>query len=151
MEVPDFVRSVVVHAPVADVFAFHEREDALPRLSPPFPPVRVVSRQGGIRPEARVDLRIGPVRWLALHTAYEKDKLFIDEQVDGPFASWVHRHEFEAVDATTTRLTDRVTFALPGGPIVNVLFGRLVALSLVPMFRYRHRATKAACEDPART
>lgn len=151
MEVPDFVRSVVVHAPVADVFAFHEREDALPRLSPPFPPVRVVSRQGGIRPEARVDLRIGPVRWLALHTAYEKDKLFIDEQVDGPFASWVHRHEFEAVDATTTRLTDHVTFTLPGGPIVNALFGRLVALSLVPMFRYRHRATKAACEDPART
>lgn len=146
---PTFVRSVVVHAPVADVFDFHEREDALPRLSPPFPPVRVVRREGGIQPGARVDLRIGPIRWLALHTAYEKDRLFVDEQIEGPFASWVHRHEFEAVDATTTRLTDHVTFALPGGPIVNTLFGRLVALSLVPMFRYRHRATKAACEPPA--
>jgi ligand-binding SRPBCC domain-containing protein len=53
------------------------------------------------------------------------------------------------VDAATTRLTDHVTFTLPGGPIVNVLLGRLVALSLVPMFRYRHRATKAACERGA--
>jgi ligand-binding SRPBCC domain-containing protein len=144
--VPVFVRQLVVRAPVAQVFAFHEREDALPRLSPPFPPVRVISREGGIRPGARVDLRIGPIRWLALHTVYEPNRLFVDEQIEGPFASWVHRHEFEAVDAQTTRLTDHVTFSLPGGPIVNALLGRLVALSLVPMFRFRHRATKAACE-----
>lgn len=143
---PTFVRSLIVRAPVANVFAFHEREDALPRLSPPFPPVRVVKRDGGIRPGARVELRIGPVRWLALHTAYEPNRLFVDEQVQGPFASWVHRHEFEAVDATTTRLTDRVTFTLPGGPIVNAVLGRVIALSLVPMFRFRHRATRAACE-----
>jgi ligand-binding SRPBCC domain-containing protein len=144
--VTTFVRSLVVRAPVAQVFAFHEREDALPRLSPPFPPVRVVSREGGIRTGARVDLRIGPIRWLALHTAYEPNRLFVDEQVEGPFASWVHRHEFEAIDAATTRLTDRVTFTLPGGALVNALFGRLVAWSLIPMFRFRHAATKAACE-----
>lgn len=146
---PVFVRQLLVRAPVAQVFAFHEREDALPRLSPPFPPLKVVSRDGGIRPGARVDLRIGPIRWLALHTAYEPNCVFVDEQIEGPFASWVHRHEFEAVDAETTRLTDHVTFTLPGGPIVNALFGRLVALSLVPMFRFRHAATKAACETPA--
>jgi ligand-binding SRPBCC domain-containing protein len=131
---------------VAAVFAFHERDDALPRLSPPFPPVRVVSRQGGIRTGAVVDLRIGPIRWLAAHTVYDPPRLFVDEQVEGPFASWVHRHEFEAVDAHTTRLTDRVTFRLPGGPLVNALFGGLVAWSLVPMFRYRHAVTTAACE-----
>lgn len=143
---PTFVRQVFVHAPIAQVFGFHEREDALPRLSPPFPRVRVVSRQGGIRAGARAELRVGPIRWLALHTVYEPNRLFVDEQIEGPFASWVHRHQFEAVDAQTTRLTDHVTFTLPGGPIMNALFGRLVALSLVPMFRFRHAATKAACE-----
>jgi len=143
---PVFVRSVLVHAPVDEVFAFHEREDALARLSPPFPPVRVARREGGIQPGARVDLRVGPVRWLALHTAYEKNRLFVDEQTEGPFASWVHRHEFEAVDARTTQLTDRVTFTLPGGRLVNALFGPVAALALVPMFRHRHRATREACE-----
>ena len=143
---PSFVSQVVVQAPVATVFAFHEREDALARLSPPFPPLRVVSRSGGIRPGARVELRIGPVRWLALHTDYCVNEFFVDEQIAGPFASWVHRHEFDPLGPHVTRLTDRVTFQLPGGPIVNALFGPVAAWSLVPMFRFRHRATKAACE-----
>ena len=144
--VPTFVRTLLLDAPVAAVFAFHERDDALARLSPPFPPLRVVSRSGGIRAGARVDLRIGPIRWLALHTVYEPNRLFVDEQIAGPFRSWVHRHEFEAVDAGTTRLTDRVTFTLPGGPVADALAGWLVAWALVPLFRYRHAATRAACE-----
>ena len=65
-----------MQVPVEQVFAFHEREDTLPRLSPPFPPMRVVSRTGGIRTGARVELRIGPVRWLALHTDYRVNALF---------------------------------------------------------------------------
>ncbi|MGE3473081.1 MAG: hypothetical protein AB7O28_22230, partial [Vicinamibacterales bacterium] len=97
---------------------------------------------------ARVELRIGPVRWVARHQAYEPNRLFVDEQIEGPFASWVHRHEFEALDAHTTRLTDRVTFVLPGGPLVNALLGPVVAWALIPMFRFRHRATRAACERP---
>ncbi len=87
------------------------------------------------------------MRWLALHTDYRVNELFVDEQIAGPFASWVHRHEFEALGPHTTRLTDRVTFQLPGGPLVNALFGRLVAWSLIPMFRFRHRATAQACES----
>ena len=144
---PTFVRQLVVQAPVATV-SFHERDDALPRLSPPFPPMRVASRTGGIRTGARVDLRIGPLRWLALHTDYRVNELFVDEQIAGPFASWVHRHEFEALGPHTTRLTDRVAFELPGGAFVNTLFGQLVAWSLIPMFRFRHRATAQACETP---
>jgi ligand-binding SRPBCC domain-containing protein len=146
--VPTFVKELVVQAPVATVFAFHERDDALPRLSPPFPPMRVVSRAGGIRTGARVELRIGPIRWLALHTDYRQNELFVDEQIAGPFASWVHRHEFEALGPHTTRLTDRVAFELPGGPVVNAIFGQLAAWSLIPMFRFRHRATAQACEAP---
>ena len=147
--VPTFVRQLVVQAPVATVFAFHERDDALALLSPPFPPLRVVSRQGGIQAGARVDLRIGPIRWLALHTEYRVNELFVDEQIAGPFASWVHRHEFEPLGPHTTRLTDHVTFRLPGGPIVNALLGQFVAWSLIPMFRFRHRTTKAACKGRA--
>lgn len=146
---PTLQTSVVIAAPVEAVFAFHERDDALALLSPPFPPLRVVSRSGGIRPGGRVDLRIGPVRWLAAHTDYVPNQLFVDEQLEGPFASWVHRHEFEAVGART-RLTDHVTFTLPGGRVVNAVLGPLVALSLWPMFWYRHRVTRQWCEPTAR-
>jgi len=79
-----FEKSVVIHAPIEEVFAFHEREDALPLLTPAFPPVRVIRKSGGIEPGGRVELRVGPFRWLALHTEYEKPRLFVDEQIEGP-------------------------------------------------------------------
>jgi ligand-binding SRPBCC domain-containing protein len=143
--VPTFVRSVVIDAPVERVFAFHEREDALARLSPSFPRVRVVRRTGGIAVGSRVELRIGPLSWIARHTAYEKNRLFVDEQIQGPFRHWIHRHEFEAIGART-RLTDRVEYRLRGGPIVETLAGWVVKLGLRRMFRARHAATRTFCE-----
>ena len=143
---PAFVRSVVVNAPVEVVFAFHEREDALARLSPPFPRVEVIRKTGGIEPGSRVDLRIGPLRWVALHTRFEKNRLFVDEQIQGPFRRWIHRHEFEDMGGRT-RLTDRVEYRLRGGVLVEAIFGWIVSLGLRRMFRGRHSATKHLCED----
>ena len=141
---PVFVKSVLIDAPVCEVFRFHERPDALALLSPAFPPVRMTGRTGkGIEPGSSVELRAGVFRWVARHTAYEKDRLFVDQQIEGPFAKWIHRHEFEAV-GSQTRLTDRIEYELPGGSIVNLLLGWTVTLGLRRMFAYRHRATKDA-------
>ena len=142
---PAFVQSVLIDSPVERVFRFHEQEDALALLSPAFPPVRIVSRTGGIQVGARVELRIGPLRWVALHTAYEQNRCFEDEQLEGPFAKWIHRHEFESV-AGGTRLTDRITYELPGGSLVNILFAWTVCLGLRSQFAHRHRVTKKICE-----
>lgn len=143
---PTFVKSVLIDAPVGAVFGFHERPDALALLTPAFPPVRVIGKTGGIEVGSRVELRVGFFSWVALHTLYEKNRLFVDEQIQGPFAKWIHRHEFEDVDGKT-RLTDRVEYQLPGGPIVNVLFGRMVKPGLNRMFKHRHRVTKQLCEN----
>jgi len=148
--VATFVKSVIIDAPVETLFAFHERDDALQLLSPPFPPVQVVSKTGGIRAGARVELRVGFVTWIALHTKYERNVLFVDEQVSGPFAKWVHRHEFEDLGCAS-RLTDRVEFLLPGGPSLNALASWSVKLGLHQMFRYRHNVTRRYCEKSAAT
>ena len=144
-----FLKNVIVEAPLKTVFAFHERQDALELLSPAFPPVHVIRREGGIEPGGRVELRIGPIRWVALHTAFEKNRLFEDRQIVGPFSQWLHRHEFEQA-GTGTRLTDRITFALPGGTLVNHLFGWAVKLGLNQMFLHRHQTTKMYCEENSR-
>lgn len=147
--VATFVKSTVFDASVETVFAFHEREDALPLLSPPFPPVKVVSRTGGIKTGARVVLKIGPITWVAEHTDYERNRLFVDEQVSGPFASWVHRHEFSE-EAGRCRLTDRVSYRLPGGALVNRLLGWTVGVGLRQMFAHRHAVTRQYCEREPR-
>ena len=142
---PTFLKSVIVEAPLEIVFGFHERQDALRLLSPSFPPVRVLRKTGGIEPGSRVELKLGPFLWTALHTAYVKNRLFADEQIQGPFAKWVHRHEFEAV-GDATRLNDRIEYRLPGGVWGNRLFGWSVQLGLHQMFRHRHQTTKRYCE-----
>jgi ligand-binding SRPBCC domain-containing protein len=144
--VPAFVRTVLIDAPVEAVFAFHERDDALARLSPPFPRVHVIRKTGGIEAGSRVELRIGRFRWVALHTGFEKNRLFVDEQTQGPFHRWIHRHEFEEIDGRT-RLTDRVEYRLRGGLAVEAVFGWIVKLALGRMFRARHSATKKFCEE----
>ena len=126
----------MIDAPVETVFAFHERDDALELLTPPFPQV-AITRTGGIEAGARVELRVGPFRWIARHTGYEKNRLFVDEMVEGPFRQWVHRHEFEDLGGKT-RLTDRIEYEVRAGAMVRVALGML--------FRYRHRVTKRECE-----
>ncbi len=140
-----FVQSVEIEAPPETVFRFHEREDAFQLLTPAFPPVKLVSKTPGIGVGTRVELRIGLFRWVALHTAYEKNRLFVDEQIEGPFAQWVHRHEIEDL-GDCTRLTDRIEYRLPGGPVLNALLGWAVKLGLRHMFTHRHAATKRLCE-----
>ena len=140
-----FTKSIVIDAPVETVFGFHERPDALLLLTPPFPPVRFVSKTGGLEPGSRVELRVGFLPWVALHTAYQRNRLFVDEQIKGPFAKWVHRHEFESLGEKTL-LTDRVEYVLPGGSFVNAALGWTVNIGLNQMFRHRHKVTKQLCE-----
>jgi ligand-binding SRPBCC domain-containing protein len=127
------------------VFGFHEREDALALLAPPFPPVQLISKSLGIGIGTRVELRIVLFRWIALHTAYDKNRLFVDEQIEGPFDQWVHRHEFEDLGGRT-RLTERIEYCLPGGNTLNILLGWAVKLGLNRMFAHRHAVTRRICE-----
>jgi ligand-binding SRPBCC domain-containing protein len=83
-----------------------------------------------------------------MHTAYARNRYFVDAQVSGPFAAWVHRHEF-APEGTGTRLTDRVEYQLKGGRLAELLLGWLVDRGLRRMFRYRHRVTRNVCEGRA--
>lgn len=143
---PVFERSVLINASIADVFVFHERPDALTLLSPAFPPVRVMGRTGkGIELNSRLELRIGPFCWVAVHTAYARNRRFEDRQESGPFDQWIHRHEFESIGGKT-RLTDRIEYVLPGGAAANALFGWAVNLGLRNMFRHRHKVTRTLCE-----
>ena len=136
------MRSVIIDAPIETVFGFHERPDALLCLTP-FG--RIIRQSGGLETGARVEFRVGPLRWTARHAEYEPNQYFVDEQIAGPFAVWVHHHEFEDL-GDTTRLTDRVEYELRGGPVVNQWFGWLSNLGLALLFRHRHRVMRKFCE-----
>ncbi|MEH2363692.1 SRPBCC family protein [Nostoc sp.] len=145
-----FKHSSVINAPPEVVWKFHERSDILQLLNPPWQPVQVVRREGGLNVGAITEFRLFlgplPLTWLARHTECEKYRLFTDEQISGPFESWVHRHEFEPENGKT-KLTDAISFSMPGGGTVELVSGWLVQVQLEAMFRYRHYVTKRECES----
>ncbi len=145
-----FNHSSVIDAPLEVVWNFHERPDILQLLTPPWQPMQVVRREGGLDVGAITEFRLFvgllPLTWLARHTEYDKYRLFTDEQISGPFESWVHRHQF-ASEGGKTRLTDAITYSMPGGGTVEFISGWLIQTQLEAMFRYRHYVTKRECES----
>ncbi|HUO40593.1 MAG TPA: TIGR01777 family oxidoreductase, partial [Mycobacterium sp.] len=140
-----FKRRTRVGAPAEEVFGWHARPGALERLTPPFSPVEVVERNGGIADRARVVLKIplGPthVRWVAEHQDYIEGRQFRDVQVEGPFARWKHTHRFEPDGPHASFLEDRIDYALPFGAAGALVGGPFVRDMLDRMFTYRHHTT----------
>jgi ligand-binding SRPBCC domain-containing protein len=146
----NFRYSTLIDAPLETVWQFHERPDVLDLLTPPWQPVTIVRRQGGLGVGAISEFRLSlagiPVPWIATHIECIPNSLFVDEQTDGPMTSWVHRHEF-VPEGSKTRLTDAIAYEIPGGFLAELLLGWWVDSRLKEMFRYRHEITQANCSD----
>ncbi|XWK88142.1 MAG: SRPBCC family protein [Phormidium sp.] len=144
-----FKYSSLIDAPVEVVWNFHERPDILQILTPPWQPVEIVRREGGLDVGAITEFRIllgpFPVRWVARHIECEKNRLFVDRQISGPMENWVHRHLFTQENGKT-KLTDQIDYEIPGGLIAELLLEWWVNARLTDMFRYRHEVTKRECE-----
>ncbi|BAB72749.1 SRPBCC family protein [Anabaena sp. FACHB-709] len=144
-----FQHTSIINAPPEVVWKFHERPDILQLLTPPWQPVRVVRREGGLEVGAITEFKLflGPVplTWLARHTECDKYRLFTDTQISGPFESWIHRHQFQPENGKT-KLIDDVSYVMPGGETIEFIGGWLIQAQLEAMFRYRHYVTKRECE-----
>lgn len=144
-----FRYSSLINAPVNRVWEFHERPDILTLLTPPWQPVEVLRREGGLGVGAISEFRLWlgpiPIDWLARHTESEPYQYFVDEQVKGPMQSWVHRHQFQGENGQT-RLTDSINYELLTRTPLETILGLWVNSRLEEMFRYRHQVTKKECE-----
>ncbi len=140
-----FEKRTRIEAPADVVFRWHEREGALERLCPPWDPVAVIRREGGVRKGGRAQLRIHagpiPMRWEARHTDYEEGRYFRDEQVSGPFSKWVHHHRFIPDGENACILEDRIEYALPAGFAGDLFLAGEIEGRLSRIFAYRHRIT----------
>ena len=127
--------------PVEEVFAWHTRPGAFERLSPPWEDVRVREREGGIRAGGRVvlGLRKGPAEltWEVEHTAYEENRLFVDEQRSGPFQKWRHEHRFESLPGGRSALEDVVEWEPPLGSLGETFGGGYIQRNLERLFVFR--------------
>ncbi|MBR8830934.1 MAG: hypothetical protein N5P05_000141 [Chroococcopsis gigantea SAG 12.99] len=145
-----FTHSSIINAPVEKVWEFHERQDILQLLTPPWQPVQIIRREGGLEPgavsEFRLWLGIIPLTWIARHTECETYKIFVDTQEEGPLKFWTHRHIFTHRD-NKTLLTDDINYELPCGEWSEPLLEWWVNSRLRDMFLYRHEVTQKICTN----
>ncbi len=140
----------LVNAGLSKVWEFHNDVSALGRIMPGT--VTVVSADAPMRAGSRIQLRLGAGRlgidWMLNVVRHEPMVRFVDQQVTGPFASWLHVHEFAAV-AGGTQVTDTVTYTLPFGAIGRAVDKLIVQHVIRSSFGPRARATKRLLEGGA--
>jgi uncharacterized protein len=141
------------------VWDWHARPGALERLTPPWDRTRIVDRSArGLEDGARITLSvpIGPlrVRWVSRQRDCVRGRGFVDEQIEGPFAHWVHTHamldETAAAGRAGSILEDRIEYDPPYGAAGRWLAGRALRGRLDTLFRYRHDTLRADLETHAR-
>jgi len=144
-------RQQLVRRGIEEVFAFFSDPTNLEAITPPWLNFRVLETPAGpLRELSEISYRLRvrgiPFSWRSLISRWEPPFVFVDEQLEGPYQSWIHRHTFEVQNGSTL-VRDRVDYSVPGGAIVNSLF---VRHDLKKIFDYREESLRTALESVER-
>ena len=79
-----------------------------------------------------------PVQWVTEITHVDEGNYFVDEQRRGPYRVWHHEHHFEEVPGGV-RMRDIVNYAVPLGPLGDLLDRLVVRRRVEAIFEFRRR------------
>lgn len=141
-----FVKRSPMDVSARALYDWHMRPGAFQRLVPPWQKVRLLEQTGPADEEGTrlfLSVPLGPFRrlWVAEHRDVIEGRQFVDVQIQGPFARWVHTHRFLDREGGGSFLEDAIELELPLGAIAEKLGGFLVRRQLERVFDYRHRIT----------
>ena len=159
-----FETSQWVPYPPAQVFAFFSDPRNLPPLMPAWQKARIehaflaapplslhqwngTRRTAGSGSVLTITFRAVPfvpirLRWVAVISEFQWNDHFCDVQKSGPLAYWHHCHHIAGVPqdgVPGTSITDKVTYALPLGPLGDLANGLSIKRQMKSTFAYRQR------------
>ena len=133
-----------VSLPRGEVFHFFADAGNLARITPPELGFHILTPQPiAMDAGALIDYRIRlwgiAMSWLTEITTWNPPNEFVDTQLRGPYAEWVHRHRFIAMTEGSTLVEDYVRFKLPMGRL-GATASPIVRRQLRRIFDYRRSA-----------
>ena len=144
--------SLTVPSPRPVVFAFFTDIANMARITPPeldfaiLPPVPVELGEGtvikyrlklyGISFETKIQV-----------TAWSPFDFFIDEQLEGPYRQWIHRHTFRDGPDGSTTVEDEIRFRLPTFPLGEAAYP-MAKQQMDRIFSYGQQTIKSILATP---
>ena len=144
-------QSIDIDCSAEKLFRFHRDTRNAPRVSPgveflqiegSFPvkdgdEILVVIRQRPIP---------FPIKWRMRVEAVVLNQAVVDVAIESPFDYWRHEHRFESLGPDRSRLTDRITYIPPFGPVGAIGDKLIVNRMLTKTFAQRQIVTKRLME-----
>lgn len=133
--------SMELPLPRQEVFDFFADVGNLQRITPPelsfsiLTPLPVTMKSGALL-EFRLALFGVPFNWKTEIAEWNPPAMFVDRQIEGPYAEWIHRHTFRDSGPGKTVMEDDVSYTLPSQPL-GELAHPLVRKQLEKIFAYR--------------
>lgn len=115
-------RELTLELPIEQVFEFFADAVNLERITPPelnfhIVTPRPIDIQKGSLIDYNLKLRGIPVSWRTEISEWDPPRFFVDRQLKGPYAQWIHRHTFTELGANKTLIEDEVKYRLPLEPL----------------------------------
>lgn len=144
-------QSIEIDCTAERLFRFHRDTRNAPKVSPG---VEFVTIEGNFPVNDGDEILVVmkqkpfpfPIRWRMRVEAVVTDKAVVDVAIESPFAYWRHEHRFDALGPNRARLTDRITYIPPYGPIGALGDKMIVNRMLRKTFAERQQVTKRIME-----
>ena len=142
---PHYTITLEIPHPLPDLFTYLTRPKNLVQLAPPDLNLELLNAPDLMILGSRLvwkGRRWGVSQQITQEVVtFERDKLIIVEQQQGPLKRWVHANHFEAT-GTGTRIVEKIEFEPPGGLLGFVVTADAIRKELEKLLAYREKKLK---------